>query len=74
MAIECRRILIVYYVTELTGRRAECDVLDQFVAVVRGGASRALVVHGGAGVGKTALLEHMAGHAGGLPGDPCRRL
>ncbi len=44
---------------------AECDVLDQFVAAVLGGASRAPAVHGEAGAGKTALLEHVAGHAGG---------
>jgi len=52
-------------VTELTGRRAECDVLDKFVTAVRGGASRALVVHGEAGVGKTKLLDYMAAHDGG---------
>ncbi len=40
-------------------------MLDQFIAAVRVGASRALVVHGEAGVGKTALLEYVAGHAGG---------
>ena len=51
--------------TELTGRRAECDRLDQFVAAVRGGASRALVVNGEAGVGKTALLQYMADNAAG---------
>ena len=32
---------------------------------VRGGASRALVVRGEAGVGKTALLEDLAGRASG---------
>jgi DNA-binding CsgD family transcriptional regulator len=50
---------------ELTGRRAECDVLDRLVEAVRAGESRALVVHGEAGVGKTALLEYLAGHAPG---------
>jgi len=50
---------------ELTGRRAECDVLDQLAKAVRAGESRVLVVHGEAGVGKTALLEHLAGHAVG---------
>jgi len=58
-------ILIVWYVTELAGRRADCDVLDQFIAAVRGGASRALVVHGEAGVGKTALLDYVADYAEG---------
>ncbi|MGH3165337.1 MAG: AAA family ATPase [Trebonia sp.] len=51
--------------TELTGRQAECDVLNQFVAAVRGGESRALVVQGEAGAGKTALLDYLAGRAGG---------
>ena len=51
--------------TELIGRRTECDVLDQLVAAVRAGESRALVVHGEPGVGKTALLEYLAGQASG---------
>ena len=49
----------------LTGRRAECDVLGRLVAAVRAGESRALVVHGEPGVGKTALLEYLAGQASG---------
>jgi predicted ATPase len=50
----------------LTGRHTECRVLDQLVEAVRhSGESRALVVHGEAGVGKTALLDHLAGHAPG---------
>jgi DNA-binding CsgD family transcriptional regulator len=52
-------------VTELTGRRAECGVLDRLVAAVRAGESRALVVRGEPGVGKTALLEYLAGQASG---------
>jgi len=48
---------------KLTGRRDECDILDQFVDAVRGGASRALVVEGEAGVGKTALRESRRGEA-----------
>jgi len=52
-------------VTELIGRRAECDVLGRLVAAVRAGESRALVVHGEPGVGKTALLEYLAGQASG---------
>jgi hypothetical protein len=40
-------------------------VLDQLLEAVRGGASRALVVRGEAGVGKTALLEYLAGRASG---------
>jgi DNA-binding CsgD family transcriptional regulator len=50
----------------LTGRDVECGVLDQLVeAVKHADESRALVVHGEAGVGKTALLDHLAGHAQG---------
>ena len=51
---------------ELSGRYAECGVLDRLVeAVGQAGESRALVVHGEVGVGKTALLEYLAGHAPG---------
>jgi DNA-binding CsgD family transcriptional regulator len=49
----------------LTGRRVECEVLDGLVAAVRAGDSRVLVVHGEPGVGKTALLEFLAGLAVG---------
>ena len=47
----------------LTGRHAECGVLDQVIAAVRSGESRALVLRGEAGVGKTALLEYLAARA-----------
>jgi DNA-binding CsgD family transcriptional regulator len=50
----------------LTGRYTERGVLDQLVEAIRhAGESRALVVHGEAGAGKTALLEYLAGHAPG---------
>jgi DNA-binding CsgD family transcriptional regulator len=49
----------------LIDRRAECKVLDNLVAAVRAGQSRALVVLGEPGVGKTALLEYLAGQASG---------
>lgn len=49
----------------LLGRRFECDALDRLIDAVRGGESRALVVRGEAGVGKTALLEHMIDRASG---------
>ncbi|KAA0079076.1 LuxR family transcriptional regulator [Mycolicibacterium sp. P9-64] len=49
----------------LTGRTAECAVLDRLVSAVRGGESRALVIHGEIGVGKTALLDYAAEHAPG---------
>jgi hypothetical protein len=42
------------------GRRVECGVLDRLIGAVRAGESRALVLHGEAGVGKTALLEYLA--------------
>ena len=43
---------------QLTGRRRECDALNELVQAVRaGGESRVLVVRGEAGVGKTALLS-----------------
>jgi DNA-binding CsgD family transcriptional regulator len=49
--------------TGLTGRRTEIAVLDGLVDAVRAGESRALVVRGEAGVGKTALLDYLAGQA-----------
>jgi DNA-binding CsgD family transcriptional regulator len=49
----------------LTGRLSERDVLDRFVAAVRAGEGRALVVRGEPGVGKTALLDYLAGRASG---------
>ncbi|MEU8986741.1 AAA family ATPase [Streptomyces sp. NPDC048558] len=51
---------------EMTGRRVECGVLDQLIGAVRAGESRALVVHGEPGVGKTALLEYLAVQARGF--------
>ena len=51
--------------TRLFGRRTERSILDDLVAAVRAGESRALVVHGEAGVGKTALIEHLAGRVHG---------
>jgi DNA-binding CsgD family transcriptional regulator len=47
----------------LTGRRSERAVLDRFVGGVRAGEGRALVVRGEPGVGKTLLLEYLAGRA-----------
>src|SRR6266571_2246789 len=44
----------------LTGRRAECGVLDRLVEAVQAGESRALVAVGEPGVGKTVLLEYLA--------------
>jgi predicted ATPase len=50
-------------VRELTDRYSERGVLDGLVEAVRAGESRVLVVHGEAGVGKTALLEYLADRA-----------
>ena len=47
----------------LRGRRAELGVLDGLIEAVRAGESRVLVVRGEPGVGKTALLDHLAGRA-----------
>src|SRR5262252_4049719 len=49
----------------LTGRGSECGALDRLIETVRAGASRVLVVRGESGVGKTALLDYLAGHASG---------
>jgi DNA-binding CsgD family transcriptional regulator/tetratricopeptide (TPR) repeat protein len=50
---------------ELIDRDAERGTLKRLVAAVRAGESRALVVSGEAGVGKTALLDYLAGNASG---------
>jgi DNA-binding CsgD family transcriptional regulator len=50
---------------ELVDRHRERAVLDGLLDAVRAGESRALVVSGEAGVGKTALLDYLAGHASG---------
>ncbi|MFF5083999.1 ATP-binding protein [Actinoplanes sp. NPDC000266] len=49
----------------LRGRRREQETLDRLVRDVRSGQSRVLVLRGEAGAGKTALLDHLAEHAGG---------
>src|SRR5579862_946799 len=49
----------------LTGRLSERRALDRFVAGVRAGEGRALVVRGEPGVGKTVLLDYLAGRASG---------
>jgi len=50
---------------ELLGRRRERAALDRLVTDVRAGSSRALVLRGEAGVGKTALLDYLADSASG---------
>jgi hypothetical protein len=53
----------------LTDRRAECQALGRLADGVRAGESRVLVVRGDPGVGKSVLLENLAGRA---PGFRCR--
>ncbi|WP_427917294.1 helix-turn-helix transcriptional regulator [Streptomyces sp. cg40] len=49
----------------LRGRRGECGALDQVVADARAGRSQVLVLRGEPGVGKSALMEYLAGSATG---------
>jgi DNA-binding CsgD family transcriptional regulator len=42
----------------LRGRNSECATLDRLLDAVRGGESRALVLRGEPGVGKTALVDY----------------
>ena len=51
--------------TGLLGRRRECRTLDGLLESVWEGQSRVLVVRGGSGVGKSKLLEYLAGRASG---------
>ena len=50
---------------ELFGRVAEREALEAMVADVLAGRSRVVVMRGEAGVGKTALLRHLAGSLSG---------
>ena len=49
----------------LTDRHSEREVLDRLVEAVRAGDSRALVLRGEPGVGKTALLDYLLGQTSG---------
>jgi predicted ATPase len=49
----------------LRGRHSECESLDHLLEAVQAGQSRALVMRGEPGVGKTALLEYAAGRLRG---------
>src|SRR3954463_1444608 len=47
----------------LRGRASECALLDDLVSAIRRGESRSLVLHGEAGIGKTALLDYLIASA-----------
>jgi predicted ATPase len=49
----------------LRGRRREQDRLGRLLTAIRSGRSGALVVRGEAGIGKSALLEHLVEQASG---------
>jgi DNA-binding CsgD family transcriptional regulator len=44
----------------LLGRRAECEFLDAALADALDGRSRVVVIRGEAGIGKSALLDHLS--------------
>jgi DNA-binding CsgD family transcriptional regulator len=50
---------------ELVDRRAESAALDRALADIRAGQGQALLIRGEAGVGKSALLNHLVGQATG---------
>src|SRR4051812_29474359 len=49
----------------LRGRRDECAVLDRLLADARSGRSQVLVLRGEAGIGKSALVDHLEVSAAG---------
>ena len=53
-------------IRDLQGRSTERALLEAFTGTVREGLSTALVLVGEAGIGKTRLLEHVAGSPEGL--------
>jgi hypothetical protein len=50
----------------LLGRIGELEILDQLIARARDGQSAVLVLRGEAGIGKTALLQHLMSQAPGF--------
>src|SRR5439155_24683721 len=49
----------------LLGRRSECETLDRLLRNARSGQSQVLGLRGEAGIGKSALLEHVVERASG---------
>jgi DNA-binding CsgD family transcriptional regulator len=49
----------------LRGRQGEREALDRMVSEARAGHGQVLVLQGDPGIGKTALLDYVAGHARG---------
>ncbi|MEV0999477.1 AAA family ATPase [Nonomuraea sp. NPDC050202] len=49
----------------LRGRRGECEALDRLLAEAKAGRSQVLVLRGEAGVGKSALMDHLVANATG---------
>ncbi|WP_410638960.1 helix-turn-helix transcriptional regulator [Amycolatopsis sp. lyj-346] len=50
----------------LIGRHSECAALDRLLADARSGRGQGLVLRGEAGIGKTALLDHVDAQARGF--------
>lgn len=50
----------------MLGRRAERTRLDEILDLIRNGHSAALVLEGGAGLGKTTLLNHLVEQGAGI--------
>ena len=50
----------------LLGRERDCALLDDLVSAIRRGEGRSLILRGEAGIGKTALLEHLVESASDL--------
>ncbi|GGU24070.1 helix-turn-helix transcriptional regulator [Lentzea flava] len=51
---------------DLLGRRTEGETLDRLLTQAKSGAGQVLVLRGEAGIGKTALLDHVSARATGF--------
>ncbi|MFB8239629.1 AAA family ATPase [Kitasatospora purpeofusca] len=51
---------------QLLGRQRESETLERLLREVRDGRSRVVVLRGEAGIGKSALLDHVAARAAGM--------